>query len=237
MNPKISCLCSTFGRLSRLNEAVTCFINQDYDDKELIILNNHPAPLFTNLPQVKIYNEPKYPTLGHCRNRLLELADGSFIMTYDDDYYFPWFLSTCIENIGDYPAFKPTRSWFWDVGNKKIELAGNAFEASILVRKEVALKYGYKSNSAGDEHEPLLRGIEKEGGCKTKEMYDKSPYIYPWNNGEFHISGSLGSNTIEERTRIWKENNQDIGNQKVEIVDISNIWSEFNKLTSIKISS
>ena len=58
--------------------------------EELIILNNHPVPLICHLPQVTIINEPGYPSLGDCRNRLLELATGEYVRTWDDDdLYLP----------------------------------------------------------------------------------------------------------------------------------------------------
>ena len=61
-----------------------------------IILNNHPEPLKCDLPQVQIYNEPGYETLGDCRNRLLELASGEFVRTWDDDdLYMPWSRPPC----------------------------------------------------------------------------------------------------------------------------------------------
>ena len=40
-NPKVSCYCATYGRVSLLEESVHSFLIQDYDgEKELIILND-----------------------------------------------------------------------------------------------------------------------------------------------------------------------------------------------------
>lgn len=227
MNNKICCLTATYGRLSKLNEAVTCFIQQDYTNKELIILNNHPSPLRCDLPDIKIYNEPGYPTQGDCRNRLIELADGDFVRTWDDDdLYMPWTLSQGIENIGSSAAWKPQKSWFWAEGRNP-ELSENAFEASMIVRMDVAKKYRYKPNSAGDEHSCLSRGIDLEGGCQTKDMKSLSSYVYRWGFGMWHISGTLGSSTVEQRTKNWMEKNNDVQDGIIKIVNLEYAWEKF----------
>jgi len=226
--PNVTCLTATYGRLSKLNEVVTCFLDQDYENKKLIILNNHPSPLSCDFPNVTVYNEPIYPTLGDCRNRLIELASGDFIRTWDDDdLYMPWTIRQGIENIGDSAAWKPKRSWFWPQ-NKSPELAENVFEAAMLVRIDVAKKYGYLSSSGGNEHETLLKGIEKEGGCKVKEMNDLSSYVYRWGWGMWHISGTLGSTSdVEKRTKDWCKKNNDTQDGKIRKVDLTEIWKNF----------
>lgn len=226
--PLVCCLTSTYGRLSKLNEVVTCFLEQDYENKKLIILNNHPSPLTCDFPNVTVYNEPLYPTLGDCRNRLADLADGDFVRTWDDDdLYLPWTIRQGVENIGSAPAWKPKRSWFW-VMNKMPELAENVFEAAILVRIDVAKKYKYLAKSGGNEHETLLKGIEKEGGCSTTEMNEKSSYCYRWGWGMWHISGTLGSPmTIDERTKSWIEHNSDVQDGVIRRVNMNKYWEVF----------
>ena len=224
---KIQCLTSTYGRLEKLSEAVSCFLDQDYLNKELIILNNHPKPLTCDLPNVKIYNEPIYPTLGDCRNRLLQLADADFIRTWDDDdLYMPWTLSQGIEYIKDSPAWKPKKSWFW-LREKSPELAENVFEAAILIKTEIAKKYGYLSTSGGDEHHTLLDGINKEGGCGIDDLGNKASYCYRWGWGMWHISGSLGSDSIENRTKEWVKHNNDTKDGAIRYVDVKHYWKHF----------
>lgn len=227
MNKKISCLTATYGRLSKLNEAVSCFFHQDYNERELIILNNHPIPLKCNIEKVFVYNEPIYPTQGDCRNRLLELATGDFIRTWDDDdLYMPWTLSQGIENIKDSPAWKPTKSWFW-AQDKEPELVSNSMEASIIVKTDIAKRYGYKPNSAGDEHETLLNGIFKEGGLSMKDMGLNSSYVYRWGFGMWHISGTLGQPDVQKRISDWYDKNNDTQDGIIRLVDIDNYWDNF----------
>lgn len=224
----VCCLTSTYGRLSKLNEVVTCFLNQDYENKRLIILNNHPTPLTFDNPYVTIYNEPIYPTLGDCRNRLIELACGDFVRTWDDDdLYMPWTIRQGVENIGNAPAWKPTRSWFW-MKDKFPELSENVFEASMLVRIDVARKYRYQNNSMGDEHSTLCRGIDVEGGCQKTEMGNLASYVYRWGWGMWHTSGTIGSPIgVDKRTEDWKNHNNDIQDGTIKVVDLSAYWENF----------
>ena len=226
--PLVCCLTSTYGRLSKLSEVVTCFVEQDYENKKLIILNNHPSPLFCDIPGVTIYNEPIYPTLGDCRNRLIDLAEGDFVRTWDDDdLYMPWTLSQGVENIGTAAAWKPKKSWFW-LKSKEPELAENVFEAATLVRMDVARKYKYMASSGGNEHETLLKGIDTEGGCKDKDMGNWASYVYRWGWGMWHISGSLGGKlSVEKRTLDWKDHNKDVQDGRIKLVDLSVFWSHF----------
>lgn len=228
LKPLVCCLTSTYGRLTTLNEVVTCFLEQDYENKKLIILNNHPVPLKVDFPNIIIYNEPIYPTLGDCRNRLIDLAEGEFIRTWDDDdLYLPWTISQGVENIGSYAAWKPKRSFWW-VKGKNPELAQNVFEAAMLVRIDIAKKYKYTKSSMGDEHQSLHEGIAQNGGCDEKEMGDWSSYCYRWGWGMWHTSGTIGSKiSVEQRTKEWCEHSQDVQDGQIRIVDLKKYWQYF----------
>lgn len=231
---KVSCLTATYGRYRVLCEAVTCFIQQDYQDKELVILNNHPVPLVCDLPQVTVFNEPVYPSLGDCRNRLLELATGEFVRTWDDDdLYMPWSISQGVENIGKAPAWKPKHSWGWQVAEDRIYLNGNKYEASWTTRTDVARRFGYIKLSGGNEHNSLENGLKELGGIVKGEV--KPSYCYRWGSGLVRISGSLNKNdlsveTLRKRTERWKTHNDDTGQGKpIEPVDLSHYWKRFEE--------
>lgn len=205
---KVSCLTATYGRYTQLCRAVSCFLAQDYQAKELIILNTHPVPVVAPFPGVRVFNEPNHNDLGSCRNRLLELAEGDFINTWDDDdWWFPWHLSQAMAKIGDYPGWKPALSWFYQPHNGVAIPQGNAFEASIVFRKSEVEKHGYRPGQ-GDEHSPLF-----SIPIKVEDVpYEKMSYVYTWGMGMHHASGSLGSPlTLEQRVQQWKAAHQDTG--------------------------
>ena len=226
---KVSCLMSTYGRLRCVRDSLACFLDQDWPDRELIILNNHPMPIVFWHPLVRVFNEPKYPTLGHCRNRLLDLAQGDCIRTWDDDdLYLPWSIRQGAESIGNAPAFRPARSW-QATGDPPTEWAiyANTFEAAMLIRTDVMRRCGYKE-VAGDEHEPIHQEIEKAGGLKQIEFGCATGYAYRWANGVCHISGTLGSKTrtMAERTQDWCDQARDSGDGETPLqpADVRPYW-------------
>lgn len=97
--PLISCVMPTYGRPAYVNEAIQMFLDQDYPNKELIILNDCEGQIFTcNLPPeagIQVINHPeRFPNLGDKRNACIEIAKGEFIAIWDDDdVYLPWRLS------------------------------------------------------------------------------------------------------------------------------------------------
>jgi hypothetical protein len=200
---------ATHGRYRDVCVSLACFLQQSYPNRELVILNNHPEPLHFVHPLVRICNEPGHPTLGDCRNRLLELAAGEFVRTWDDDdFYLPWTLTQGVEHIRGHAAWKPARSWFLN-GDDPARLTGNSMEASILFRADVVRKYGY-GPGPGDEHVPLMQKVAaNDDGVVEQEMGIWSSYAYRWGQGNYHASGDM-SGSPEERTRRWMTANQDV---------------------------
>jgi hypothetical protein len=182
------------------------FLAQDYPDRELIILNNHPVPLAFDHPLVRIINEPGHPTLGDCRNRLLDFADGELVRTWDDDdLYLPWCISQGVDRLGSAAAWKPARSWFTN-GGRAFSLAGNAMEASITFRRGAVEAAGY-APAMGNEHAPLLAAIR----VAEDEVGHWAGYGYTWGCGAYHASGTLGSpRSVAERTAEWQRKNDDV---------------------------
>ncbi|MGA0570375.1 glycosyltransferase family 2 protein [Variovorax sp. VNK109] len=95
MNPDrlVSCLCITHRRVPMLRRAVTCFLNQTWPDRELLVVHEDidadtPAYVVAlNHPQVRTLEVPASPhiALGEKRNMAITAARGRFIATWDDD--------------------------------------------------------------------------------------------------------------------------------------------------------
>lgn len=220
--PLVSCLCSTYGRYNVLQEAISCFLEQDYENKELIVLNNHPVPLEADLPQVTIVNKPGHPTLGDCRNALLEMANGELVRTWDDDdLYLPWAISQGVKGLFSndvWQSFKPEKSWDCR-GNNELRLGSNVYEASWTTYRDAIVKIGGYKSSGGDEHNPLSFKLI-HGSKKVRPSY-----IYRWASGLHRISGKLGSYSIEKQHEEHCQHNQDHGNGKpLEKCDLSKYW-------------
>ena len=208
----VSCLMVTHGRYNLTCQALSCFFAQDYPHRELLILNHHPVPLKLGAAppagaSVQIFNEPNTNTFGANLNLLLDRARGEFLRTWDsDDHFLPWCISQGVEMIGDRPAWKPARSWF--VQGESVTLEANNFEPSILWRREFVAAHRFHE---GEVESTSLFGALPERVVPSDELGIWSPFVTMWGNGVWHLSGSLGSGTPEERHRIWREHNQDTG--------------------------
>ncbi|HET8866471.1 MAG TPA: glycosyltransferase family 2 protein [Gracilimonas sp.] len=96
-SPKVSCLMVTANRRDLAQRAVQCFKNQNYDNKELVIVDDGEedySPILEDIPSeqikyVKLEKEPDF-VLGKLRNRSLEEATGDYLIQWDDDdWYHP----------------------------------------------------------------------------------------------------------------------------------------------------
>lgn len=222
--PLVSCLMATYGRHRMVERAIACFLMQDYRNRELIILNTHAVPLSrgnSHLPGVRIYNEPCWSTLGDQRNRLLDLANGDLIRTWDDDdIYLPQSISQGVAGVSSHssgsfltPAWKPRQSWYSPDNGKTLTLAENIHEPSITFRADIARKYRYFSGSSGDEHIGLIDGINNhEGGFTHGDVGAETGFCYVWGQGTpSHISGSIGNGkSATERAAIWRSQQLDV---------------------------
>ncbi len=108
---KITVLTPTFNRPQCLGRLVRCFLDQTYHDKQLVILDDacqHPA---TVGDRWRIVAWPcRFPTLGHKRNALLDLAGCAQAIVYwdDDDLYLPHALSACVAALEQHPWAQST---------------------------------------------------------------------------------------------------------------------------------
>ena len=84
----ISCVCPTMAsRRKWLEKAIDCFFEQDWEEKELIVVADYPNPF--DLPDITW--TVMYPTtgpmasIGYKRNLGAERANGETLLSWDDD--------------------------------------------------------------------------------------------------------------------------------------------------------
>lgn len=198
--PAVSCICPTYGRPELLEEAIYCFLLQDYaGPKELIVLNDYAEQtLVFDHPEVRVINLPRrFRTVGEKRNAGVALASYDLLFPWDDDdIYLPHRLSFSVAMFDATKGFfKPNRSWGWD--NDKLhgpeELLFHA--SSCWTRERFNAIGGY--NCEGSGHDQLFeRQLGKRfPGTITSfaiELIDIF-YIYRWyGTGSYHLSGFGG---------------------------------------------
>jgi len=149
--PAVTCLCPTYGRFERLQDAVACFLLQDYPGpKELVILNDAAEPVIL-CPRLTITADQylvdaharvinvrdRFANLGAKRQALLEAARTPLVAHWDDDdLYLPWHLTAAVAALGvagvaqPPPAVVPfgcskSRCGWWALGRRECwELQG-----------------------------------------------------------------------------------------------------------------
>jgi len=151
VRPKISVICPTYNRPDKHANLYQAFAWQNYENKELLVLDDSPTPssFFLQLQddRVSYYHMPKRLSIGFKRNYLNEKASGEVIAHFDDDdYYAPTYLAEMINQMGDADLIKLSRwlayreldesLWEWDtnvVGDSHYQLSGNS-NTNLLVK-------------------------------------------------------------------------------------------------------
>jgi glycosyltransferase involved in cell wall biosynthesis len=197
----ISCLCPTFNRFPQLGflleEAVECFLRQDYADKELLILNDTPGQkLRFEHPQVRIFNsERRLSDLSAKIQYLIDRADGDYFCRWDDDdLSFPWRLSYSFARVRDAPEWRPENFWFAnaDLPWKEDRFPGNSHVMSIFTRAALERLGGrYPAGYSGGEDLAFNRLLAEAGHPARGELIPREEmfYVYRWGTGSRHLSG------------------------------------------------
>ena len=195
--PSVTALCPTYGRFQRLRDAVACFLLQDYPGKKrLLILNDAPEPILCLQPGAcSVRNQPRFPTLGHKRQALLEAARTPLVAHWDDDdLYLPWHLTQCVQVLQreGVSCVKPGAAW-WAVGPREdLQVRGirhNVFEGQMVFRRDRALDLGGYPPKVSGQAKALLDAFRRAGELHTWNPPDERiSYVYRWADGAGHIS-------------------------------------------------
>ena len=193
MNPLVTCLCCTFNRPILLGESIKCFLDQDYDNKEMIILNDQEGVTLKleNCPEnIIIINHPKrFGSLGEKRNYLKSLARGEYCCIWDDDdLSTPFRISESVYFMQQYPEYdiiKP-KDGFVSLDDKDYKVGTNRFHAQAVVRKSYMDKTNYPLISIGEDNI-----FERTANMKIIEMFPSFWAILRWHSkgsNVYHVS-------------------------------------------------
>ena len=230
--PKMSGCCMTFGRPDMLNEAVECFLRQDYPgETELVILNDHPDILleYPDCPDniILINLKERLPTIGDKRNMSTDLSTGDIVMQWDDDdIHLPNRFSVIAEKMTLHHYFKPVRFWYGQHGKIDERPRKNVAHAmSGYSREFYKATGGYPQKHSGQDiwfekaakqiwliDGKLYRGkdVPKGGrqiGKKARQCFDIPDedlyYVYRFGaTGSYHLC-VWGPNKGYEESKRW----------------------------------
>jgi hypothetical protein len=194
--PPVSCICPTYGRVELLEEAIYCFLQQDYPGaKELIVLNDYERQtLEFDHPEVRVVNQPeRFGSVGTKYEAAVDLAAHDLIFVWhDDDIYLPHRLSYSVAHCGPNTAFfKADKAWFWNDG----QLSGpgqNVFHGGSCWRRDLYRQvhgYPHIGNGYDVEFESRCQGHDPDAfqvdATQPADVYT----LYRWNGtGSYHLS-------------------------------------------------
>lgn len=233
----ISVVCYTYGRFTQIKRLLSFFVNQDYQDKELIIFNT--APVYFDDPKiqgVKIINQEmvndrqKFSNMTQICIESFKHVNGDLYSVWaDDDYYMPYHLSQCIERKKalQVAAYKPKISLFSNDGGNSFQDAENNMESSIIVDTKNVF---FEETLTGEEHIPWLTKLRDDKAIKEDDYAIQPSYAFVWGDGLHKNSGNIQNPANFEN---HKSASKDFGS-KLELVDLKNIYQSFYNHTKDK---
>src|SRR6266849_4617889 len=86
--PRVSCIMPTYNRRAFVSRAIEYFLRQDYEPRELIVIDDGDDPVKDLMPadaRVRYFGLRDKTPLGAKRNLACEVASGSIVVHWDDD--------------------------------------------------------------------------------------------------------------------------------------------------------
>jgi glycosyltransferase involved in cell wall biosynthesis len=123
--PLVSCLMPTANRRAFAPRAIAQFLEQDYANRELVILDDGADSIAELVPQddrIQYHRLAGRTVLGTKRNLAAEAAHGDILVNWDDDDWFAsWRLSYQLEELmrAGADVCGLDRLWFYDAMNER----------------------------------------------------------------------------------------------------------------------
>jgi hypothetical protein len=201
--PMIACLMPCYNRMPRfhylLAEAVESFLRQDYENKELVILNDTPGQTLSfDHPKVRVINAAtRFAFVSDKIDYMINATQADVFCRWDDDdINLPHRLSYCMAKLGGQLQWRAGNYWYSPDGTlREVHHAGNTSIQAILRREAITRIGGYpKGVSMGDDQ--VFDARLAQAGIRTGlgEIVPKAEiyYIYRWGTGSTHLSGKDG---------------------------------------------
>lgn len=204
---KVSCICITFQRPPTytylLEEAIQSFLQQNWNDKELIIINDCPEQkLVFEHPEVKIINLPlRCRTYGEKMAMGVALAQGDYLAPWDDDdISLPMRLTIAMDTLRALGSqyYKAHGQWLLNKHGLSNMESFVGHNSSVFSRKAYAKVGGYPIMSSGADLE-IDRAFRLNEPPATNEL-DRTrwQYIYRWGISDIHMSSLHDKDNVEK---------------------------------------
>lgn len=188
-------VCPTYGRIPYLGRMLASFLSQDYDDKELVIINDDKnVELCCDYKNVRVINYGARLTVAHKRNIGVSIGNHDIIFPMDDDDIFlSNRMSNHISKYGNITAYRNSACYVI-YGNQFIT-GGSSPNAVSYLKKSWLKIGGYKMLDdirADDTH--LYFELRDNGGLHEVNDADDIDFVYHFGGVNYHLSSTPQEN-------------------------------------------
>ena len=162
----VSCIMPTANRPNFVVLSVDYFLNQDFRDAELIIIDDGIIPVKSLIPnhhRIKYHYTDPLGSIGRKRNYACEQAKGEIIMHWDDDDWYAWnWISKQIMAVNSSNAdicglneitfFSPLVNKFWTYADKN-QIRPWLCGATLAYKKSFWLNHPFKDLQIGEDYD------------------------------------------------------------------------------------
>ncbi len=184
-SPRVSCLMVTRGRDKQVQDAIACFLAQNYPNKELVIVTEQPGPGLRQAlarsasPDIRLLEVgDNGMTLGELRNRAIDHASGELICQWDDDdLYDPDRLGVqagILKQTGAHVCLLQRWVQWWPKHQRLALSRRRHWEGSLMALKSIMPRY--PSNRKGEDT-PVIEQLVRRTRVVTLDLPQLYVYI------------------------------------------------------------
>lgn len=194
--PLVCCLCPTYRRPRLLENAIACFLAQDYpaERRRLLILDDAGQIVPQEGDGWRVLSvSSRWPNLPAKYNALAQYAwewvrPDILAVWEDDDIYLPWHLRVHVEAQKDAAWAKPSTVWSLYTRHLHKEPAAGRFHAALTFTRELLVRIGgWPDTPRGDFDQQFLKQLSVAGPPADPCQLAEPSYIFRWETtGAYH---------------------------------------------------
>lgn len=199
----------TFGRVSFLNRVLASFLSQDYDDKDLLIINDDPnVQILCDHKNVFCINLNKKVLVPIKRNIGAAFGDYDIIFPFDDDDIFlPKRISNHIATFQEDCNIDAYINMVCYIIDDNKFFHGRSGPSTVAYKKSAWAKVGgYTSPVNYGEDTEFIDKLFKLN-MRNVEDYDNMDYIYNFSGINYHATSHSDNYIINEAQTELEEMN------------------------------
>ena len=183
----ISILTLTYGRKTLLEEAIYSFLQQDYENSEMVIINDEQNVHYNiNHPNIRIINvTQRFESIGKKLEYGFNQCKYDHVYRLDDDDLLgPNALSIVknyIQNNPDYDIYRSKIHYFFE--NNVYKKTGGSVNNGNIYSKNYIQKIKIPNKNFGEDSDITFNAIAKIF------QFDEPTMIYRWGMNTYHLSG------------------------------------------------